>query len=278
MNFDFNLDFEKSFNFDLEFTPEFESRYILPPEPKGISEQFLKYEYAEDLVKNLKLFPGCRYFVVVNGSFYFGDFIESLIVSNRLEVKRMTISTLSLNENNVDSLGNLLHDGYVKELNLIVSDYFFAHERANLIPYLYRELDFENRFQLAAARNHTKICIFETFCDARIVIHGSSNLRSSDNLEQLVLEDNSELYNWCNEWLMSILEKYQTINKLIDKPKSLRGQELWQAVADGKNQTANAAWQVQAVQAQREGEGEEPQTREVQPKEPETEQPEYYFE
>lgn len=142
----------------------------------------------------------------------------------------MTISTLSLNENNVDSLANLCNGGFVDELNLIVSDYFFAHERQNLIPYLYQELDKENRFQLAVAGSHCKLCLIETHCGLHIVMHGSANLRSSSNIEQLVVEENAELYAFNDEYQDAIIRHYKTINK----SQPLRGNSLWQAVATPK--------------------------------------------
>lgn len=212
---------------DFEDVFEFESRYVTPDAPITADERFLKYEYAEDLAKEIVLSKNCRYFCLINGSFYFGDFIEALIKHNNLHVKEMTVSTLSLNQNNVDSFGNLLHDGYLNKLNLIVSDFFFAHERQTLIPYMFKELDIDNKFQLAAARSHTKICLFETMHGSKVVIHGSANLRTSDNLEQFALEENPKLYDFNYKWHRSILEKYPTIDK---KAKSLRGKLLWQTV------------------------------------------------
>ena len=218
---------------------EFESRYIETPRQPHIKEEFLKYEYAENLAKDLKLFKDCRYFVLVNGTFYFGDFIEALIVINNLRVKKLTISTLSLNENNVDSLRNLLEGGFVENLNLIVSDFFFSHERKNLIPYIYKELDRDNKFQLAAARTHTKLAQFETFGFGRVVIHGSANLRTSDNLEQFVIEENESLYNFNDIWLSQILDTYKTINHT--KTKSLRGKKLWNQITDQTDQKPQIA-------------------------------------
>jgi hypothetical protein len=49
-------------------------------------------------------------------------------------------------------------------------------------------------------------------------------LRSSGNIEQFVIEDNEELYNFNKEYQDRIIEKYKTINKTI------RSQQLWQQV------------------------------------------------
>lgn len=165
-----------------------------------------------------------RTFVIVNGTFIFGDFIEALIVEKDLKVKSMTISTLSMGENNVDSLALLLNNEYVDELNLIVSDYFFSHERWNLVKYIYQELDKNNKFQFAAAGSHCKICLFETYCGKFVVMHGSANLRSSSNIEQVMIEDNRELYDFNFDYQSRIIDKYKTIKK------SVRYSKLWNEI------------------------------------------------
>lgn len=204
----------------------FDSRYIKPPKAKELNEECLRYADARKLANEIKIGKNDRYFVIVNGTFYFGDFIEALIVKNNWHVKKMTISTLSLNENNVDSLANLLNGEFVDALDLIISDYFFAHERHNLIPYLYQELDKGDKFQLAVAGTHCKICIFETHDGKFVVIHGSANLRSSSNIEQIIVEESEFLYNFNIEYQTRIVDYYKT----IDKQKPLRGETLWHQV------------------------------------------------
>jgi ABC-type Fe3+-citrate transport system substrate-binding protein len=151
----------------------------------------------------------------------------------------MTISTLSLSENNIDSLGNLFYGDYLQKLNIIVSTYFFSHERSNLIPYMYRELDKDNRFQLAVARVHTKIYLLRTECGRKIVVHGSANLRTSGNVEQIVFECSEDLYNFNYDWLYKLMDKSKTINK------SVEAGELWRIVeAAVENQARQEARQA----------------------------------
>jgi hypothetical protein len=207
-----------------ETEDDFKTRYIKPPKCREIPEHKLKYRLAEELAKNIKPEKDCRYFVIVDGKFIAGDFIEAFVVEHDLSVEKMTISTLSMSENNVDSLANLLNGGFVKELNLIVSDYFFSHERQSLIPYIYKELDKDNRFQLAAASTHCKTCLIETTDGMFFIIHGSANLRSSSNLEQFVIEESRELYDFNNEYQARVIEKYKTIKK------SVRYENLWNTI------------------------------------------------
>ena len=232
------MNFElKPFNFDFNFGGKdkkpFEfptARYFVPEQLPEVSEEYLKYSDAEKLIDKIDLHRNCRYFVILNGSFIFGDLIEAIITKYDFHVKKLTISTLSLNQNNVDSLENLLTGGYVENLDLIISWFFFAHERHKdgLIPYIYEKLDnIENtNFQLSACRSHCKIAQFETFDGVYLNIHGSANLRTSDNLEQIVIEDNKSLYQWNDEWLSAISKKYRTINKNI----SGGSKELWKTL------------------------------------------------
>jgi hypothetical protein len=221
---DFKLDFADFSDFKIDLGQSFKSRYIKPPLTKEISEVNLKYSDAKKLADSIDLKKNERIFCIINGSFIFGDFIEALVVKNNWHIKSMTISTLSMSENNVDSLANLINGGFVNELNLIVSDYFYSHERSNIIPYIYQELDKENKLQLAVAGTHCKVCIFETYNNGFVVIHGSANLRSSQNIEQFVVEESETLYRFNKEYQDSIIKKFKTINKAI------RGKELWHQV------------------------------------------------
>jgi len=218
------------------------TRYFAPKKQKEISEKFLKYRNAEKLAKDINFNENNRYFVIVDGSFFFGDFIEAFIVNHNIHVKKMTISTLSMNRNNVDSLRNLITGGYVEELNLILSDYFYSHEKHDLIPYIYQQLDLNNKFQLSFAGTHCKICIFETVNNRKFVFHGSANLRSSSNIEQLMLEESNGLYDFMDEIQNNILQEYKTINK------SLRGNKLWQNLVKEEEKTVKE--EVQELQAE----------------------------
>jgi hypothetical protein len=164
LNFDLDLfdeDLELD-NFNLSFEQDTKTRIVKPIYQKPIKEKNLVYEYAKDLSKNIPYEKNSRVYAIVSGNFYAGDLIEAFVYDNCLHVTEMTISTLSMNQNNVDSLSNLLSLGYVDKLNLIVSAYFYSRKKWKLIPYIYKHLDKNNKFQLSVARTHCKITTFET--------------------------------------------------------------------------------------------------------------------
>lgn len=223
---DDDLDFGL-FKVDKNNTADTESRY-LPPRLRPMKGDQIMYDNAVKLAKDLRLESGMRADVIISGAFIFGDFIEAYLTTHMAKAIKMTISTLSMSRANVDSLKTLLDKGYVDELNLIISDYFYSHEINNLIPYIYENLDIEDRFQLAVAGVHTKTVHFITLGGKKIVMQGSANLRSSANIEQFIIEENPEVYDFYDEVLDKIIEEYKTINKPI------RVSPLWKLLTTKK--------------------------------------------
>jgi hypothetical protein len=201
------------------------SRFIEPHGCEEIDESRLKYANAEKLANDIgDLSLNFRAFVILDGKFIFGDFLEALIVSKNWQCEELTISTLSMSRENVDSLFNLINGGYLKQLNLIVSHYYFSTERRELMPYIYDQLDVNDVLQVAVASVHTKIAMIRTTCGKKIVIHGSANLRTSSNIEQIVIEHSPHLFDFCAAVHHNIIELHKTINKPI------RSKTLWQQV------------------------------------------------
>lgn len=224
---DLNLSFDIDFSdFAESFKPSEPTRYIKPPR-RVVQDRNVLYRNAEDFVNSFDLGKNERVFARVSGDFILGDAIEAFVVKGNYHVKRMIVETLSLSQENIDSLHNLLKGDYVDKLDLIVSDYFYSHERHDLIPYIYDQLDIEDKFQLSVIGTHCKICLIETHCGLYFVIHGSGNLRSSGNLEQIIFEESKELFTFNADCLDPVIEKYQTIKK------SIRRRTLWQQVAKG---------------------------------------------
>jgi hypothetical protein len=211
-----------------------EKRHIKCPISKV---QFVKFENAKKLSKELLIFKNERYYCIIDGDFIFGDFIEAFITVRNMDVKELTISTSSLSEENVYSLHNLLKMNYVESLNLIVSDQFFSYEKDNLIPFIYENLDFDNRFQLSVCANRSKIILIESEYDKgrKYVIQTSANMNSSNNIEQFCIEENEELYDWNKNILDGIIEKFKTIEKegkINDKVESTDDRIY---ILDGRN-------------------------------------------
>ena len=191
-----------------------ECRYIRPI-IKPIPRRCVKYEKAQNLAHDIGLLQkGERIDVIMSGKFILGDFIEGYMVEHNLHARKLTISTLSYNENNIDSLKNLLDGGYVDSIDMIVSAYFYAHEKHKLIRYAYEQLDDEQgNFQLAVCNVHTKTYQFCTDEGLKIIMQGSGNMRSGANFESMVLEESEQTFDFYEQFYAEILQQFGTIQK-----------------------------------------------------------------
>ncbi len=216
-----------AFMFDPEERADTENRYVKPRLVPMKQDQVV-YDNAVELARECKVDHGERLDAIISGSFIFGDFIEALLTTHNIRAERMVITTLSLSQENVDSLYNLMTHGYIGELDMVVSTYFYNNYRRDIIPYLYEKLDMEDRYQLAVADVHTKTVHFRTTGGRKIVIHGSANLRSNGAIEQFTIEENPELHDFYEDRFGRIIEKFYTIQKPV------RGQGLWKELAKFK--------------------------------------------
>ena len=200
--------------------------------PKYRKPQRVCYEHAREFARDIEFTEGMSTFAFVSGNFIFGDFIEALVEQRKLGIKRMTIQTLSMSQDNIDSIANIVDMCPVESLTIVLSDYWFSHERSGLVPYLHNELtrdDMETR--IAYASCHTKIFNIETLAGRKLTIHGSANMRSSRNIEQLQIDQCDELYEFVEDFTQRIVDNYAVLNEGAKKKRSLRGEKLWQAAA-----------------------------------------------
>jgi hypothetical protein len=216
-------------NFDLSASldVELETRIVKLAYYRTVPDRMIKAEHASDLVKSIKLERGMRIHAVVSGNFIFSHFIRALLMDNNIKAKRMVISTLSMSQDCIEALRDVCDLGYCDKLDLIVSAYFYSHERHALVKYLYESLDNDDStadFQLAVAGTHCKTVQIETAGGAKIVIHGSANLRSSGCLEQFSIEENADLHDFHNSYADAILDVYSTIKKEVRRKK------LWEVM------------------------------------------------
>ena len=236
-DFDFELDDiefnDDDFSFDLDGRKasakkmgarcfHFDGRdrlYKRPKELPALKEKFVKFEYAADFVKSLE-FPaieGETIYAVVSGSFYFGD-IMLPIASRSGGGHRLDICTLSMSKENIDMIYQMFDEGYITEANIILSDYFYSHERRQdgLFTYLMESLVRPGKWpvKISIASVHTKIIMMQNE-KYNIVISGSANLRSSANVEQFEMKNSRGLWEFNKTWMDEIHEKFDIVKKPI---------------------------------------------------------------
>lgn len=197
----------------------------------------VSYEHVRDFVDGLDLSEGYRAFAFVSGNFVFGDVLEAMVERRKVAPRLMTVQTLSMSEENVDSLRNVVDmmGGRLERLRIVLSVYFWGHEHrpGQLVPYLHERLDVPGLdLDVAFASIHTKIVTMETLSGHHLVMDGSANLRSSRNVEQVRVECDDGLYAFVEGFADRVFAAYSTINRDQPYPRPVRGNRLWGAIAD----------------------------------------------
>lgn len=185
------------------------------------------YENAQAFVRQLDMEPGARTFAYVSGSFIFGDMIEALWEHRGVDVKSLYVASLSMSAENIDSLRNVLLYSNVEHLSLVLSGYFYSHEKYGLVQYLYERLD-DPRVQIAFGAYHAKLFTMESHRGNVFTCHGSANLRSSNSIEQIEFEaGNKALHDWNAEIIDHICDLYGTINHGSPEARRMTDKESW---------------------------------------------------
>lgn len=201
-------------------------RYRQPPRAKILHPRLITFERAREAAAQVwPLAPGERVHMLVNGTFIFGDFLEASAVVQDWLIEELWISTLSLSPANVESLANLMAGDYLRELHIVVSDYWFAHNRGpqGLLQHLYDTVEAEattataadghpRSFQLSVAGSHVKLALIRLSDGRCYTIAGSANLRSAAVLELLTVEDDPAIFDFHRQWMAALEAQYWTIN------------------------------------------------------------------
>lgn len=199
---------------------------------KATKTECVNAVHARELAQKINLREiGVRYDVFSAGNFIFGDFLAELLVQNKIKARRLTISTLSLSESNINCLENLALNGWVEEIGLVLSGYFYAHEShmGGLIDILRQKL-FGRKWgaRLAVAAIHTKTAQILTISGRKLVLHGSANLRSSESVEQTTIENNPELFDFYSGCFDDLFNKFEAI------PRRINNKDTWGAFENVK--------------------------------------------
>lgn len=164
------------------------------------------YRNAQKIINDIDFKPkNQHYFCFLAGEFVYGDFIEALFEKTQFKTDELIISTLSLSSVNIQSLKNLLEGGYVKKLTLVLSAYFFANERNKLI----KNLSVLPNTRIFIAYVHVKMVMFKSDEGHNYVLSGSSNLRSSQNIEQLDIIDSKEMFDYSANFIKNAVQYHK---------------------------------------------------------------------
>jgi len=142
--------------------------------------------------------------VVSSGDFDFFTFIPVTIDLLGGKVEECWITTWGCSNDNVNSLGDLLEKKRIGKLFIITGD-SLKRRRPDIYANLVTKCR-EHGQNYRICRNHTKVIMFKQG-EHYIVIEGSANLTGNPRLEQTVLFNQQDLYDFHKSWMEPVFRK-----------------------------------------------------------------------
>ncbi len=130
---------------------------------------------------------------MLRGNFVLGEMLIAL--SEAHHVKKMVISTLSMNVDNAQKLAEQVKRGNIDKLDMFISQYFAHIEK--IYPRCYKHLK-DAGASITIGKLHTKVFLVHTE-DNYYVFTGSGNLRSSDSVEALAIFNDKVAFDFYEE-------------------------------------------------------------------------------
>jgi hypothetical protein len=170
---------------------------------RGI-KSLIRPENAASVLAHLPADSSERTHCLLRGDFVLCDLIPA-IVALRGRCRHLRIATLGMSVANADTLAVLVESGLVGALTIVVSHYFQQVDKTTVFRAVASRLD--GLARLAVTRSHAKVICLPTFTGDHFVIEGSANLRSSDNIEQMLITNDPATHDFHAEWLDELAGK-----------------------------------------------------------------------
>jgi hypothetical protein len=149
--------------------------------------------------------PDEEFRLVIGGRFALYNVVLACLTRAASPIDTLVIATLGFSKRNVDGLCDLIDTGQAGRLDLLCSHYFKGTSR---VSYDYAAQAFTSRPQarFLSIRTHAKILAMR-FRDGRTVtVESSANLRSCENIEQMILSGSPDVFDFHRRWIGSLFD------------------------------------------------------------------------
>lgn len=173
---------------------------------RGI-KKLIKPDNARPIIPLLPTNPDERLHCMLRGDFVLCDLIP-LIIAHRGGCPHLRVATLGLSAANAECLANLHRAGLITRITLVASHYFQQVDKTTTFQQVRSIL--ANCARLVICRSHAKVILLPTTGGDFFVLEGSANLRSSDNLEQMLILNDQETHDFHGAWMDALADEYAT--------------------------------------------------------------------
>jgi hypothetical protein len=159
------------------------------------AESFLDI-VGDELVENV------QYRFVTDNSFNAITVIEYLLKSN--EIEEIYIAIYRMNYQSVLKIKEIVESGI--RCNIVISSFFRENKKyEKWANELIQFSSSNDNINISFAWNHAKVFLAKTKDNKFVVFEGSGNLSDNARIEQYLIENNKNTYNFHKQWIDDIL-------------------------------------------------------------------------
>lgn len=181
---------------ELETARQLDTPRILKRESKQKAINALRKEKAKSILTELPA-NGESYHIISNGSFDYFNFCPIIIDYMKGYTEHFYGSTWTMSRYNVNELLGLIDAGKIGKISMMTGIYFKRRESAVYATLLEGLQERHQRFLCFEC--HAKIMLFN-YKDTYIVMEGSANFTANPRLEQNVITQSKELWEFHKAW------------------------------------------------------------------------------
>ncbi len=197
--FDFDEAFEKNL---VNYNNNITSR-VIRISSKIKLENKLKRQNVERLIESLPLADESLH-IVSNGSFDYFTLIPHVIELSNSVADDFYFSTWTMSRDNVVQIIDMFDRGLIKNINALTGEYFRSRE--SKVYAIFEDAVLQRSQRIFSNKNHAKVTLIH-INQNYYVIEGSANFTANPRIEQFVLTNSKELFNFHKEWMNQILTK-----------------------------------------------------------------------
>ena len=181
------------------------------PKNKETFDKAIKIKYQKLVCESVNKFqrivelplqPKIQYRIITTLNFNALTVLNAML--DKYVVQELTIAIYRMNIGAVETIKDFALSG--TPTNILLSAFFRENKKYERWTQLIEEYATQiPKLKVAFAWNHAKVCLIKTQCNRHIVFEGSGNLSDNARIEQYILEDNKEAYNFHYNWIKELI-------------------------------------------------------------------------
>lgn len=190
---------------------------------RAARRDFIDARHEKNAIEHILKLPatGDAIHIIIDGRFHPCDIIPATRrLSHPATIKRLDITTLSYNLENVNTLCRGIDQGKIGSVLLVPSVYFAKVEKP---LYEHTQTELQQRGSRAVAGYvHAKLILMEMTNGDCFTVEGSGNLRSCKSIEQFAIINDRPLLEFHRGWIETYLAEKTTYGRREGKTKAAK--------------------------------------------------------